>query len=619
MPEIPTQNPGSTVSGLPQVNPLNLNLANPVTIAPVAPVETKAKTTSVVTDAPAAKDVAKIQQGTTNLQNQINTQSVAKASVPVAQPDSTSGLSLSAKSAKAAQYGMQNYTGTKEQDQVLLQKMMEEKATLEAQMKNQPKGSGYLTEGTGTGTDKVITPQEKALNDFQASQQKMADDRDAMYKDMQTTLEQYKSGTLPLTAEQTAQIETAKATFERLRQQQVIANKQYEGSITNAGIVSGRQRYAREIEMGNVAASVNTGIQKLSDLDAKAVETIADLKSAFQEGNFKKIQSSWDIMTKIQESKAKAVKDTFDAVSSFEKDQRDFDYKEAQDKIRNIMDSDKFDYQQRQDAVNNALNQAQFDEQKKQNLRNYAIQQEELALKRQDIQLKKKEAIKSIVVAGLDPASPTYMDELLAASAGGKSVDVSTRTKISKGVLVLNQLSELQKNIKDQDTGPIIGILRGANPWDEKAMLINAQLTSIIPNLARGTYGEVGVLTDNDVALYSKTIPNLRSTEQVRKAVLAMTVKTVQRSIETELQIAAGTGLDVAGLKNVWARVKTQADALNKDIGIDPEDDGYLEMAKSGLTNFIAESPQNEEAYNMAIQTFPDASLEEIMQKLNIQ
>jgi hypothetical protein len=415
MPEqnLPTQYPGSTVSGLPQVNPLNFNLTNPVPVAPAVPVETQPKTTSVVTDKLATQDVSKIQQGTTNLQNQINTQAVAKANMPVTQPDATSGLSFSAKAAKAAQYGMQNYTGTKEQDQMLLQKMMDEKASLEAQMKNQPKGSGYLTEGSGTATPQVITPQQKALNDYQAAQQKIADDNDAMFKDMQTTLDKYKAGTLPLTPEQDAQIEQAKATFERLRQQQIIANKNYEGAVTNAGIVSGRQRYAREIEMGNVAASVNTGIQKLSDLDAKAVETIASLKSAFQEGNFKKLQTVWEAMGKIQETKAKTIKDTFDAVSSFEKDQRDFDYKVAQDNITNILNSDKFNYQQKQDAIANELNSAKFTEEKRQALVREAQDAQKIALQKQANDIAANAAL-GVQTLPSGKADPVAQDKYLA-------------------------------------------------------------------------------------------------------------------------------------------------------------------------------------------------------------
>jgi len=72
-----------------------------------------------------------------------------------------------------------------------------------------------------------------------------------------------------------------------------------------------------------------------------------------------------------------------------------------------------------------------------------------------------------------------------------------------------------------------LGRLRNLNPYDTDAQTLKAQLTSLIPNLARGVYGEVGVLTDNDVRMYSQTIPNLTQTEDVNNAILGMTLKVI--------------------------------------------------------------------------------------------
>jgi len=59
------------------------------------------------------------------------------------------------------------------------------------------------------------------------------------------------------------------------------------------------------------------------------------------------------------------------------------------------------------------------------------------------------------------------------------------------------------------------------NPYDTDAQVLKAQLTALIPEMARGVYGEVGVLTEDDVRLYTQTIPNLKSTEAVNKGILA--------------------------------------------------------------------------------------------------
>ena len=72
-------------------------------------------------------------------------------------------------------------------------------------------------------------------------------------------------------------------------------------------------------------------------------------------------------------------------------------------------------------------------------------------------------------------------------------------TSMEKTINVTSQIGVLQNSITGTQTGPIIGAFRGVNPWDTNAQVIKAQLNAIIPNLARGVFGEVGVLTDNDI------------------------------------------------------------------------------------------------------------------------
>lgn len=136
---------------------------------------------------------------------------------------------------------------------------------------------------------------------------------------------------------------------------------------------------------------------------------------------------------------------------------------------------------------------------------------------------------------------------ILTASAGGSELNSTQLSKISKSFLVLDQIGDLQKSIEGVNTGPLIGILTSNNPLDEQARLINAQLTSIIPNLAKGVYGEVGVLTDNDVRLYRETLPNLKSTEEASALILDMTLRTINNSIEKQFEVLAKGGKDVSG------------------------------------------------------------------------
>lgn len=171
---------------------------------------------------------------------------------------------------------------------------------------------------------------------------------------------------------------------------------------------------------------------------------------------------------------------------------------------------------------------------------------------------------------------------IMRASAGGKETDAEFNKSFEKALNTLGQLVDLQESFTNartfvspitgekikvkEKTGPIIGIWRSNNPYDKKAQLIKAQLTAVVPNLARGIYGEVGVLTDNDVKLYSQTLPNLKSTEDVRNLVLATTIRSIQRSIENKIKVQAGLGRDMSGVVGIYNDVKATADQLTNEI-----------------------------------------------------
>lgn len=188
-------------------------------------------------------------------------------------------------------------------------------------------------------------------------------------------------------------------------------------------------------------------------------------------------------------------------------------------------------------------------------------------------------------LSNIDPSSP---EAIIADSAGGKATTDSFRTSYEKTVNTLAQLSDLTKayNTYKTNTGktgifgfgadadltaPIMGIIRSANPYDTKAQQIKAQLTAIVPNLARGVYGEVGVLTDQDVALYQQTLPNLKSTKEVRDALLAITAKSVYRAAENKLLIQAKGGVDVSGFTGDLKTLRAQVDGMLQSAGMPTE------------------------------------------------
>ncbi len=189
-----------------------------------------------------------------------------------------------------------------------------------------------------------------------------------------------------------------------------------------------------------------------------------------------------------------------------------------------------------------------------------------------------------------DPSNKSYAT--LAKSAGGKATTDTFRTTFEKGLSTLYQLSDLNKAFTtynantgkdvDEETGPIMGIIRSSNPYDVKAQAIQAQLTALVPQLARGIYGEVGVLTNQDVELYKQTIPNLKSTTDVRNALLAITARSVQRALENKLLVQANGGVDVSGFIPMLQDIQNTTGSMLSRAGV-----GQTDKAKADAVSAI--------------------------------
>lgn len=175
---------------------------------------------------------------------------------------------------------------------------------------------------------------------------------------------------------------------------------------------------------------------------------------------------------------------------------------------------------------------------------------------------------------------------------------------MEKTISVMEQLGVLQQNIAGTDTGPLMGAFRSANPWDDNAQTIKAQLSAIVPNLARGVYGEVGVLTDADVRTYSKTIPTLNSTEDVRNAVLYITIDMIKRNIETKIKNQAAGQRDMSGYADIYKQVQNTA---NQILATLPK------SSKPGSQSGVLKSPDGTQQVNVS-----DLTPEELEEARNL-
>jgi len=165
-----------------------------------------------------------------------------------------------------------------------------------------------------------------------------------------------------------------------------------------------------------------------------------------------------------------------------------------------------------------------------------------------------------------DPNADPF--EVIAYSKWWKDMSATDNKEIRKFSAVLNSLWEIQETITEwtwwmfwEWTWPFVWLLRSKDPYDVTAQKLKAQITSLIPNLARWVYWEVWVLTEADVELYRQTVPNLTQTEDVNRAMLGMTLRLVKRWLETNLTDLARSWVDTS-----WFEWKLRQ--INKELEV---------------------------------------------------
>ena len=161
---------------------------------------------------------------------------------------------------------------------------------------------------------------------------------------------------------------------------------------------------------------------------------------------------------------------------------------------------------------------------------------------------------------------PNYLTSVINASKGGRLLTQSEADPLTKMKRVVGQAETISSLVQNTNTGPILGIIRSNNPYDTKAQLLRSQVTALVPQLARGVYGEVGVLTDSDVDRYTKTIASLKNTADVNKAVMAMTLDIASKSMAAQLESMAAAGRDVSGYANMYKDTTNRVNKLKSEL-----------------------------------------------------
>jgi hypothetical protein len=125
----------------------------------------------------------------------------------------------------------------------------------------------------------------------------------------------------------------------------------------------------------------------------------------------------------------------------------------------------------------------------------------------------------------------------------------------------LNSIEKRLNNIPSEWRGPVTGYFAKQNPYNADIQALTSQIIQMIPGLARGVFGEVGVLTEKDVERYTKTIPSIEKDPKVAAQILNELREKLGRSTKSTLGAYEKAGFDVKGFKEgYFAQEKPSVD-----------------------------------------------------------
>jgi O6-methylguanine-DNA--protein-cysteine methyltransferase len=178
--------------------------------------------------------------------------------------------------------------------------------------------------------------------------------------------------------------------------------------------------------------------------------------------------------------------------------------------------------------------------------------------------------------------TPQYFEGVIAGSQGGKDLVAGQTEQIAQfqramsGITSLTNQLELT-DVKNSESREIWGDKKGKIEGrlstlkqqfieDADVAAINATIQGLIPTVARGVFGEVGVLTDNDINNYKKTLPSLINSGQEAQAITMIMLDVLQRGYGGYLETLAASGKDVSGFLPQYQNLTRQVTGLQLEL-----------------------------------------------------
>jgi hypothetical protein len=167
----------------------------------------------------------------------------------------------------------------------------------------------------------------------------------------------------------------------------------------------------------------------------------------------------------------------------------------------------------------------------------------------------------------------------LDASYRGSSLSQNDNENVEDAMLAMELLEDTSRALDalniptGKGIGPLVDSLMSLAQQDASTSDFKASVQKLIPKLARGVFGEVGVLTDQDIENYKRTVASLSQSPEANELVMAQTQALIARGIRNKLERLASDGYNVSSYServkayaNAPTMVYRSADAASKNL-----------------------------------------------------
>lgn len=179
------------------------------------------------------------------------------------------------------------------------------------------------------------------------------------------SINQLANGTYPLTASQQAEVDSLKASFATLITQQQTANANFTGGTTIAENLYGMGNSIAGL--GEIKGTVDSGIQKIADLNDKMTSAVSDMISGFQKDDLTLLKAAYDTYDNAQQERQAEIDKLKDTAQAKIESDRTYNLQVQTEAFSEKMSNADLDLKTKTETFNEYMQQANLTEQQKQN------------------------------------------------------------------------------------------------------------------------------------------------------------------------------------------------------------------------------------------------------------